>query len=441
MLTRKSALFKAIGLLSLFPCISHASSFQILEQSPALMGQGFAGTASTAEDATTVFFNPAALNQLDRSASIGINGIFTESKFRDTNSNTGGIQDKTDEVGVVPNLYAVFPYREGITFGFGVNAPFGLASKYDRNWIGRYLGTFSELEVINISGAVALQLNDQWAVGASVNYQRADVTLESQFDSTLGVSPSPATDSRAKIAGDDDDFTATLALFYTPTEDTKLGLVWHQGGKFDLTGDAKFDLNTACSPGAGYPTGAPPAPTTGTICNGLLNSLAGDVYAKVQLPDVMTFSASQRVNDYWWLHLDVAWTEWSKIKQINIIHDDTNADVSTLDLQYQNSMRYAVGASYEANDQWTWRLGVAYDESPQEDPQHITPRVPDDNRTWLTLGVNYAFSPSLSVDVSYAYLNVDEPKIQHFDPATGHNVEGTFKSKVSILGVQANWRF
>jgi long-chain fatty acid transport protein len=121
MLTRKSALFKAIGLLSLFPCISHASSFQILEQSPALMGQGFAGTASTAEDATTVFFNPAALNQLDRSASVGINGIFTESKFRDTNSNTGGIPDKTDEVGVVPNLYAVFPYREGITFGFGVN--------------------------------------------------------------------------------------------------------------------------------------------------------------------------------------------------------------------------------------------------------------------------------------------------------------------------------
>lgn len=441
MLSQKIALYRAIGLLSLFPCVSFASSFQILEQSPALMGQGFAGTASTAQDATTVFFNPAALNQLDRSASIGINGIFTEAKFRNINSNTGGKEDKTDEIGVVPNVYAVFPYQDGITFGLGINAPFGLASKYDRDWTGRYLGTYSDLEVVNVSGAVAYQINQDWAFGLSANYQRADVTLESQFDSTLGIAPSPATDSQAKVKGDDDDFTATVAFFYSPSDDSKLGLVWHQGGKFNLKGDASFEQNSLCSLNAGYPTGVPPAPTTGTICTGLLNALSGDVYAKVQLPDVLTFSASQRVNEFWWLHLDIAWTEWSKIKQINIIHKESEATVNTLDLQYQDSMRYAVGASYKANDQWTWRLGVAYDESPQEDPAHITPRVPDDNRTWLTLGVNYEFSPSLSVDVSYAYLNVDEPKIQHIDPATGHAVEGTFKSKVSILGVQANWRF
>ncbi|MDX1610689.1 MAG: aromatic hydrocarbon degradation protein, partial [Halofilum sp. (in: g-proteobacteria)] len=47
-------------MLALLPGVAAAASFQILEQSPALQGTSFAGTASSAQDASTVFFNPAA---------------------------------------------------------------------------------------------------------------------------------------------------------------------------------------------------------------------------------------------------------------------------------------------------------------------------------------------------------------------------------------------
>lgn len=427
--------------LSLISSMTLASSFQILEQSPALMGQGFAGTASTAEDATSVFFNPAALNQIDRSASVGLNAIFTEAQFRDEGSNTGGIEAKTDEIGKVPNLYAVLPWREGVTFGLGVNAPFGLASEYDKDWIGRYIGTYSDLQIVNVTGAVALQLNPDWALGVSLIYQRAEVTLESQIDSTLGLNPTPTLDSSAHIAGKDDTITTSLALFYAPSDDTKLGLVWHRGGHYDLQGHARFNKSDMCQPGAGYATGTPPAPTTGSICSATLDALGGKVTAPLELPDTVTLSASQRVNERVWVHADVAWTQWSDIKKIDVINQTNLRNVSSLDLQYENSMRYALGASYQVNPAWKLRAGVAFDETAQNDPTHVTPRVPDEDRTWLTLGVSYAASNRLSFDLSYAYLHVESPSIHNLDTNTGHKVEGTFTPKVNILGLQTNWRF
>lgn len=442
MLGKKSILAFAVSALSLLPHLGHASSFQILEQSPALLGQGFAGTASTAEDATTVFFNPAALNQIKQNTiSVGVNGIFTEAKFYNDGSNTNGVTGKTDEIGIVPNAYIVYPFREGVTFGFGVNAPFGLASEYKDDWIGRYIGTFSELEVINANAVIALQLNDYWSLGVGINYQAAEVTLESKVDSTFGINPQPNTDSHARIKGDDEAITADLSLFYSPSLRTKFGLVWRQGANFDLKGSAKFTNNAVCAPGLGYPTGATPSPTTGTICAATLQSFGGNVTAELSLPDTVTLSGSHQVNDYWWIHADIAWTEWSEIQQVDIVNVQSGSTINQLDLRYDDTMRYALGASYKPSKQWTWRMGIAQDEAPNTDSHYVTPRVPDQDRTWFTLGFNYEFNPRTSLDLGYAYLKVDTPHIENLNPTTGHYVKGKFKSNVNILGVQANWRF
>ncbi len=436
----RRALVTGIGLI--LPTFTHAASFQILEQSPAFLGQAFAGTASDTKDASSVFFNPASLSELNNSTlTLGANAIFTRAEFNNTNSNTNGSTGKTSETGYVPNIYWAQPLTERLTLGLGVNAPYGLASEYDDDWTGRYLATHSKLEVANINAVLAIELNKQWSLGLGLDYQTADVTLKSQVDSTLGVNPQPATDSSAKIQGDDDDIVADVSLYFKPTDRTRFGLLWRQGGEFDLEGDATFTLNALCSPGAGYPTGAPPAPTTGTICAATLNTLAGDAKASVELPDTLTFSASHRFSDYWWVHADVAWTQWSSIDTINVINTSNNVTVSQLDLQYDDSMRYALGFSYKSDCPWSWRFGVAYDEAPQTNPTLVNPRIPDENRIWLTGGFNYRFSEAFSMDVGYAYINVDKAEINNTELQTRHHVEGNFDASVNIVGVQANWVF
>lgn len=428
--------------ITLLPTAVFAASFQILEQSPAHLGKAFAGTASDIADASSVFFNPAGIVVVDNpTLTLGGNAIFTQATFNNKNSNTNGATGKTDEIGYIPNIYYVHPISERLSFGLGINAPYGLASKYDEDWQGRYLATHSELQVANINAVAAYALTDTLSLGLGINYQRADVTLESQFDSTLGINPSPATDSHAKITGDDDGFAADVSLYYAPTERTHFGLIWRQGGKFDLKGDARFSLHSLCSPGAGFPTGAPPAPTTGTICAASLNAVAGDAEARLHLPDTITLSGSQQLSDYWWVHGDIAWTQWSNIQSVDVINSNNNLTINTLELHYNDTLRYALGFTHDSDCPWTWRFGIAFDEAPQTNPALVNPRIPDQDRIWFSAGFNYEFSSSTSVDVGYSYLKVDKATINNTNPQTGHHVEGNFDADVNIVGVQANFTF
>lgn len=424
------------------PLVSYAGSFQILEQSPAHLGKAFAGTASDISDASSVFFNPAAITQLDGSLlSLGGNAIFTKAEFNDQGSNTKGITSATDETGYVPNIYLVTPISDEIAFGLGVNAPYGLSSRYDNAWMGRYLATNSELEVLNVGAVLAVEINKQWSLGVGADYQRAKVTLESRVDSTLGINPSPATDSSAVIKGDDSDVSANLSLYFRPSENTSLGLVWRQNGSFDLQGSASFSLNPICSPGAGYPTGAAPAPTTGTLCAGSLAALRGDAHAKVQLPASLTLSLSQQLTQHWRLHSDIAWTEWSNIQTVDIINSGNQRSINQLHLQYDDSLRYALGLTHSSSSPWIWRFGIAFDEAPQTAAEFVSPRIPDQDRIWFSAGFNYALSSALSIDAGYAYIKVDSIAIDNRDKVTGHHLKGNFDADVNIVGVQANWKF
>ncbi|HWV14805.1 MAG TPA: OmpP1/FadL family transporter [Cellvibrio sp.] len=424
------------------PLASYAGSFQILEQSPAQLGKSFAGTASDVSDATSVFFSPAGITQLDApSFSVGGNAIAAEAKFKDSGSNTKGITSATDETGYVPNLYLVTPISEEIAFGLGVNAPFGLASRYDNAWMGRYLATNSELEVVNLGAVLAVQINRHWSLGMGVDYQRATVTLESQVDSTLGINPSPTTDSSAIITGEDSDVSANVSFYFAPSESTSLGLVWRQGASFDMRGAARFSLNPMCSPGAGYPVGQGPAITSGTLCAGSLAALAGDVEAKVQLPSIVTLSISQQLTQHWQIHGDIAWTEWSKIQTVNIINSNNQRSVNQLQLHYDDSLRYSLGFSHSSNSPWIWRFGIGFDKAPQTAAEFTNPRIPDQDRIGLSAGFNYAFSTDVSMDVGYSYLKVDSIAIDNRDKVTGHHLRGTFAANVHLLGVQANWKF
>lgn len=437
---RKSALASAILLSTTGTAM--AASFQILEQSPSHLGHAFAGTASNVHDATTVFFNPAGMSQLEGSqVTVAGNLIFTRADFHDRGSNTGGIEGRTKETGFVPNLYYVQPINERWTFGFGANAPFGLASDFGQDWMGRYLATHSELRVVNLNATFAYEVNDNLAFGIGINYQRADVTLESQVDSTLGVNPGLSTDSSARIEGSDYAIAGDFSVFFRPVESTTFGLVWRQGATFTLDGDAQFTLNDACTPGAGFPTGAPPAPTTGSICAAALTAIEGSASAEVDLPDTVTFSVSHRLDDRWTVHGDWAWTDWSSIQTVDVINRANGVPVDELELFYEDTWRYALGVTYVNESPWTWRAGIARDRAPQTDPYLVNPRIPDQNRTWLSAGFNYAFSNELSLDVGYAHLLIKTARINNADEQTGHVVRGHFKPTVNIIGAQVNWLF
>lgn len=446
--------------LAVLPATGSASSFQILEQSPSLIGTAFSGTASRAEDATTVFFNPAGMARLDgASTTLGGNVIIVDSEFDNEGSTAGsgtsferplpGSEDNTDAPGLVPNFYYVSPLGERWTFGFGINAPFGLASEYDEDWQGRYHATESSLATINVNPTVSYEATDDLALGVGVSYQYADVTLKNEIDSfnacslaaqdrgqsesqaqatcatAHGGPGNPSADSSVEIEGDDSDVIVDLSLHWTPTDRTAVGITWRQGPEYTLSGEADFSQSTSCA--------------QDPFCSGALDAREGDIDASAEFPDTVTVSASHRFNETWTVHGDLAWTEWSVLQDIPIENTETGDQVSELELNYDDTFRYAVGASYRASETMTWRLGTAYDEAPQESPGFVTPRIPDADRFWTSVGLNYTLSENASLDFGYAHLFVDDVSIDNKEQ--GNTLKGEFEASIDIFTVQGNWRF
>jgi long-chain fatty acid transport protein len=100
-----------------------------------------------------------------------------------------------------------------------------------------------------------------------------------------------------------------------------------------------------------------------------------------------------------------------------------------------------LGTTYTPNTTWTYRVGIAYDETPVPSAEERTARIPGNTRTWLTLGLGYNVSHSMSIDVGYAHLFVKDTEIDHTDISTSHTLVGSYDNKVDILSAQLNWKF
>ncbi|WP_181007155.1 OmpP1/FadL family transporter, partial [Pseudomonas syringae] len=160
----RTTLGLAIGLASsqLF-----AAGFALNEQSVSGMGTGFAGRSSSADDASTVFGNPAGMSRLKREEiSVGAAAVIAKTNIDHGRGTFGGSNDG-DMVPVVgvPMGYYVKPVDDHWAFGLGMYAPFGLVTDYESGFAGRYWGDKSHVQVVTLQPTVSYAFNDKVSIG------------------------------------------------------------------------------------------------------------------------------------------------------------------------------------------------------------------------------------------------------------------------------------
>lgn len=155
------------------------------------MGYAFAGGAASAEDASTIFWNPAGMTRLPgRQAVVGLNAIYWSARFRKEGTTspagpafpiTGG--DGGNPVGLnwVPNLYYAADLGRDLKGGIGINSPFGLKTEYPADWMGRYHAIDSVLKSLNINPSIAWKARDGSEFGdlPGVSVKEVKAMLES----------------------------------------------------------------------------------------------------------------------------------------------------------------------------------------------------------------------------------------------------------------------
>lgn len=425
-----------------------ASGFQLIEQSVSGMGNAYAGVAASAEDATTVFFNPAGMTRLKDSQAIGaLHYIVPSSEFKDKGSFQalpvppfsidlqGGDGGDGGVSAVVANFYYVQGLNEDWTFGLGINTPFGLETDWSNTWQGRYHGVTSEVLTVNINPALAYKVDDKLSLGGGIDLQYVDATLSNAIDITticngLLIVPCaglPQTgDALGEVTGDDWGFGFNLGLLYEISATTRVGAAYRSKIGNTLEGKAKFkDIS-----GTG---------NLATIQAGGL-FLNSDVEADIDLPATLSVSGYHELDAKWAVMADISWTEWSKLDEL-VIEYDVGAQGDTTEVfDWDDTFRYGVGVNYRHSDTLLWRGGIAFDESPVPSKEKRGVRIPDNDRLWLAFGAGFKPARGITVDVGYAHLFVDESKINNTN-ITGHTLVGEFDNSVDILSAQVVWAF
>lgn len=451
-------------LMAAFAGSAGAAGFQLMEQNASGLGNAYAGSAAVAADASTIYFNPAGLTYLPGMQVVAaVNAIDVDSRFSNRNSTNpalitgqGGNGGQVGSLAFVPSLYFSMPLNPQWSAGLGINAPFGLKTEYDSNWRGRFHAVTSDVKTININPTLAFKLNDRVSLGAGVSWQRIDARLTSMANAGgavcgnaafLGAGGGAACvggllnnyESSVELKGDDTAWGYNLGAMFQVSDATRLGLSYRSAIKYTLTGRATFQNPTV---------------TTAGGLNGLANAvIAGGLYnggikLDVKLPDTWIFSGEHKLNDRWELLGDVSWTGWAKISKLDAVRTDgalTGTTLSHTQENWRNTWRVALGANYQCSDALKLRMGTAYDQSPVDKDNYRTPRLPDNNRWWLSFGAQYKLSKTGVIDVGYSHLFVGDSTIsnngQGADTASKGLLDGTYSNSVDILAVQYTHNF
>lgn len=488
--------------LLLTPPAARASSFVLNEQSVSGLGLAFAGGAAQAEDASTLFFNPAGIALLPQGElQLGVNYIAPQAEFRNEGSRyalpgtpfnnlviSGGNGGENGAVAhAIPNLFITQPVFRGancgdLSVGAGVSVPFGLETNYDRDWVGRYQSTRTKLTTFDIQPTVAYRLFDRLSLGVSFDAQRASARLAQAIDFGLiaqqplaqfytalpailtarGLPPAAipgviaatrqayanagfvpgGADGVSEITGDDWSYGFTLGAMFeylkpgnsnSLLQDGRIGFSYRSAIDHTLEGDADFRrVPLIIAPGAPVQFPNPGALQSVFFRQGGKADLA--------LPDIYHFSAYQRFARQFAVMGDITWTRWSRLHDVPIVFENPGTPSSVLDIRYRDALRYAVGLEWYASDRLTFRTGFAYDETPIRSPEFRTPRIPDNNRYFLSAGLRWSPTNYMDLDLAYAHLVVDEPQVNVTD-TQGHNLRGVYDGSVDIVSAAVTFRW
>lgn len=412
------------GMLAM-PRAAGASGFALLEQSALLQGTSYAGTAALAADASTVYYNPAGMSRITN-WSFSQSGylVAIQTELQDATATNFGQPvtgpNGSDSAGAGTNSpvgSTAFAKRltPELVAGFALTVPFGLQFEYGGDSIARYVATKSKLTTYNLSPSLAWEPIPGLSIGAGFDAILADVALNQKLQ------PPGFDELNVRLAADDWTFGWNAGLLWEINEDSRIGFAYRSRLTFGLEGTADVTPNP-------------------------LFDNKQKARATTTFPDMWTVSGVTTVAPGWQLLGDLQWTHWSLIQDIAVKFAPEGEGLGgtvlpdqKLTFNFRNTFRGALGVQHFFDENWTFRGGVGFDQSPVTNTNR-TARLPDSNRVLLSVGIGYALTEYMDVDVGYTHIFLPwEAKLDQV--GTGTTLTGEYESSVDLFGLQLTFTF
>ena len=356
------------------------------------VGLASAGYNVRAQDASTVFTNPAGMTRLDGAQILGAGQIdysnLTFSPGAGTSpglgSDDGGKAFGSDGLFFGGGGYFSYSLSPDLKVGFAMTGNFGAPVKYNDNWVGRYYAQEATLVGISFVPAIAYKVTSKLSLGGSVTAMngiyRNKVAINN-VDPRYG-------DGQLKLDDNVWGWGINLGLLYEFTTDTRVGLTWNSQVDLDFSAVPEFS-NLAQGVNALLTK------------RGLMNA---NVDVGITVPQQLMGSVFSQVSDRWALLGSVGWQQWSKFGQVQLgIQNTLDPTSLTQDLNFKDTWHFAAGAQYRLSEPWLLNFGMAYDTGFQ-DGSNVSPLLPANSAWRFGAGVEHQLTKTFTWGVAAEYF-------------------------------------
>lgn len=417
----------SIGVLVITSAAANAGGFALREQSAHGQGASFAGVAAGGA-LSSMFWNPATMTQQKGIQFEQVfSGIMPYASQTPTAGSTfgalGGVGDSGDDA-IVPAGYFSYQVNDRLFVGMSINSPFGLSVSFPDAWAGRNFAENTNVRSYNFTPSIAYEINNWISVGVGVQFQYATGGFVTGLPvNGFGVPGAAALTNTADLQFNGWGYGFTAGVTLTPAPNTTIGIGYRSG--INQKVDGSFSL-----PG-------------GPLFTPAFGSTPGPVEMTLRLPDTVTVGLRHRFSPQWTVLAGFEWSNWSRIGT-SAVNQTSGAPATlsggavTIPLNYKDGYFYSLGAEYDWSPSLTLRSGIAFEKSPVTDDVR-TPRLPDNDRFWLSAGLSYKVNNKITLDAAYSHLFVKSTSVSNSLGAIVYN--GTVDAHVDIISLGLKYRW
>lgn len=371
-----------LGAVLLCSTAAYGAGYQLNEYSTTGLGRSFAGAGIVGDDYSALAYNPAGMTLVKRS---GMQLGITEAEMASTVKSPSNQETKMHYGVTLPSGFGQWNVNDRLFLGAGMYVPFGLSTKHKTGSFVSGNARKSELEVIDASLGAAYKVTEKLSLGAAaiLRYIHGNMTSNVWYPGTT-----------TKIGEADYDLdgwtgSGSIGAMYEFTPKTRLGVSYKFRSMQKVKGNFT-NTSPALAGGGVYPDGR----------------------ASPDLPATLLISGFHKATDKIGLSSSIRWTQWSKsFQEFKMESSGPNSKV-VHPYEWRDSWTVSLGADYYLNDNWTFRIGTAYDQSPAKSKEHRTNRIPDANRFWLSTGLSYS-ADNWQVDAGIAHLFMQKGQVDN----------------------------
>ena len=366
-----------------------------------------------ADDPSAIAFNPAGLAQL-RGLQLNLHGTLCNA-YTEHRSPEGVTTDNEDSWQLVPSFFLTTDLgRDDLAVGLGVSLPNGLSNEWADDSSARYVATYSDLIVSDISASLGVRVRDRLMLGCGVSFYYSEAVFESMVDAGLGVGAPGMFDAERTLDGDGTAWGFNLGAIYEISPRHSVALTYRH--PFAVEYDGELEIA------------------------GLLKT---DATASIDFPGVVVAGYAFRPNDKWKLEVNVDWTNWEKVDRTMIRAEAPGVPDMPLRWDLKNSVAYKFGAEYQYSESLALRCGYIYNQNATPE-EAWRPSLPDTDTHFFTLGFGYDFD-NWTIDAALQLVYYETRRIDNnvdlHETLSSSSIAGTYRTWAPCASVSVTYRF